>query len=99
MTACRVCLGGVATPGFPITSGIRQGCPLSPLLYVTVAESLLRALAREVPQGLVRAFADDTALVAPDLGRDLRRVRGVFERFAVAAHLVRPYSVLRFYET
>ena len=86
-TACRVALGGVTSEIFPLGAGIRQGCPLSPLLYVTVAESLLRALHDRLPLAVIRAFADDTALVTAALGRDLPAIQEVFGKFAAASNL------------
>ena len=84
---CDIALQGARFEGFPITAGIRQGCPLSPLLFVTVAESLLRGLQRCVHKAVPRAYADDTALIIQDLFRDLPHVQEVFGMFAKVSGL------------
>jgi hypothetical protein len=60
---------------FPLKSGIRQGCPLSPLLFNTVLEFLARAIRQEEEiKGIqigketvkVSLFSDDMILYLKD---------------------------------
>ena len=50
--------------GIPINRGVKQGCPLSPLLFALCYDFLLRKLATEGHSGLF-AFADDLAITNP----------------------------------
>ena len=73
----RVLLRGKTSKGFLITRGIRQGCPLSPLLFAAVADLLLRRLARKYVDIMLRAFAHDIGLIYDDL----KYLLGIFEDF------------------
>ena len=84
---CHISLHGSLYPGFIQTAGIRQGCPLSPLLYILAAESLLHALQVVLPTSLVRAFADDTAIVVRDLRASFGVLISLFHDFEIASHL------------
>ena len=65
---------GWVSSSFPLARGVRQGCPLSPLLYCLVAETLGKAIRRDrtieginLPgcsqQSKVSQYADDTTLI------------------------------------
>ena len=58
---CRISTSAGLQEGFMIGAGIRQGCPLSPLLFAVVLDPLLRRILRDVRPMDVRAHADDLA--------------------------------------
>ena len=67
--------------------GVRQGCPISPLLFAAAVDVLLRILQKRVPGGIFRAFADDIGAVLEDWDRDQPIVEQVFREFAVMSGL------------
>jgi hypothetical protein len=84
--ACRISLHGRGWDTFQQTAGIRQGCPLSPLLFAALSDVLLRALSAR-PSLRVWAYADDTALRSTRWQEDRSWVYGQLSSFSAASHL------------
>ena len=75
---CLLSIGGRRYKGFEIGAGIRQGCPLSPLLFAVVADVLLRRLEVKFPSALRRAYADDLAMVTMNFMVSAKPIMQIF---------------------
>ena len=89
-------INGTTFPSFTATSGVRQGCPLSPVLFVAVVDVLLRKLRALLPDAITKAFADDTAMVVPNFHWHANTIMSLFKEFGEISglHLNLPKTVL-----
>ena len=80
-------MGKTGSHQFNASTGIRQGCPLSPLLFAVVADILLRIIKKRMGnQGVARAFADDTAMALKNIG-DLNYLLEIFDDYGDISNL------------
>ncbi len=66
---------------FVATCGVRQGCPLSPLVFAVCVDILLRRLVDQYVTSKLRAFADDIGMILPNW-RLLPEIFIAFREFA-----------------
>ena len=82
---------GFCTESFPLSRGVRQGCPFSPLLFILGAEILASKIRQDQNiQGIkihnyefkISQFSDDTSLLCKDLNsvENAIALLNVFER-------------------
>jgi hypothetical protein len=72
--SANIILNGEKLKPFPLKSGMRQGCPLSPLLFNIVLEVVAREIRQEEIKGIqigkeivkISLFADDMILYLKD---------------------------------
>ena len=74
-------LDGRNWPSVNVTSGVRQGCPISPLFFLLAVEPLLRKLQQLNPNNKYKAYADDIGAVVHDLLRDIHNIIATFDTF------------------
>lgn len=90
----KVKFNGVLTDGFTLSRSVRQGCPLSAMLYSIVAEplaTLIKADKRirgiDLPNGkkcTIQQFADDTTIMVKDF-ESIKSVLGILDVYGSAA--------------
>nr|XP_037289623.1 uncharacterized protein LOC119183546 [Rhipicephalus microplus] len=84
-TTCVVAAAGTTEP-IPIRAGLRQGCPLSGLLFNLVVDPVIRAVQGGDKQHNILAYADDLTLLAADpttLQRRLNVVTALSDRLGL----------------
>ena len=64
--AVRPSLKGKIRTKIPIKRGVKQGCPLSPLLFLIAYDPLLRNI-QNIPKAIPWSFADDAAIGHPTM--------------------------------
>lgn len=79
--SCQISLSGMLFEGFVATRGVRQGCPLSPLLLAASSDLLLERIGR-CCGAFRRAYADDTAVILRDGLPSVGALARVFDEFA-----------------
>jgi len=92
-----VLINGSASPFFHSERGLRQGCPLSPLLFLLVAEGLSRAIAAASRDGLFKGikissslylthllFVDDVLIFCSGSRRDAETLKSILNLFSKA---------------
>jgi len=85
--SCVISLSGGRWDGFDISAGIRQGCPLSPLIFAVIADILLRRLKRRIPGSFRRAYADDLAMVCENVLVSIPNIERIFIEYERVAGL------------
>jgi len=92
-----VLINGSASPFFHSGRGLRQGCPLSPLLFLLVAEGLSRAIAEASRNGSFKGikispsfhlthllFVDDVLIFCSGSRRDAESLNSILDLFSKA---------------
>ena len=73
---CSVILSNTSSEWFPVKSGVRQGCTLSPILFLVVIDWVMRKTTSDKPRGIQWTlfsqledldFADDLAFLSVKL--------------------------------
>ena len=75
-------LQGTRYSEFQATRGIRQGCPLSPLIFAIASDSLLRIIERKMPLTHLRTFADDTAALLTSWRGHAKRLHTIMTTYS-----------------
>ena len=71
-------LEGQRGDALELSAGIRQGCPLSPLLFVVLVDGLLRCIQHDYSNTFARVYADDTATVVQDVEVEMLQIQRIF---------------------
>ena len=104
----NIILNGEKLKAFPLRSGTRQGCPLSPLLFKIVMEVLAAAIRKEKMKGIqigkvevkLSLFADDMILYIENPKDSIRKLLEVISEFSkVAGYKINTQKSLAFLYT
>ena len=104
----NIILNGEKLKAFPLRSGTRQGCPLSPLLFKIVMEVLAAAIRKEKMKGIqigkvevkLSLFADDMILYIENPKDSIRKLLELISEFTkVAQYKINTQKSLAFLYT
>lgn len=84
LSSSRLLVNGHLSSSFPIQRSVRQGCPLSMLLFVLYLHPLLSRLERICGEDLVVAYADDVTVVCTSIQK-IEAMRTLFTQYECAA--------------
>lgn len=86
---CMLVFSGEVVGTMAITSGIKQGCPMSGSLFALAVDPFLRCILVTSVVGLLRleAYADDLAIVMSKFWEDVRAIMEQFHRWRLASAL------------
>ena len=92
-STARVRNGDLLTDFYDVDRGVKQGCPLSPLLFALVIEPLAHRIRNETigaPLGTIKQaislYADDIFLFAADFNEQLKQI-SILDEFRLASGL------------
>eukprot|EP00253_Pinus_taeda_P011344 PITA_11344 len=96
-----VLINGAATPFFKSQRGLRQGCPLSPLLFLLVAEGLSRLIHNARRSNKIKGievainlyishplFVDDILIFSNGSYNELKELKDIFDLFMKATGML-----------
>lgn len=83
-SSSRLLVNGHLSPTFPIQRSVRQGCPLSMLLFVIYLHPLLSRLERICNEDLIVAYADDITAICTSVEK-IEQMRTTFNSFELVS--------------
>ena len=104
---------GSVFPSVLVRSGVKQGCPLSPTLFIVAGEAILRYLKQHLrpPHDHISGYADDTAIILGSLWKSAPALALAFAAIASVSGLelngpkcvlvplwIRPAGPLRYFQ-
>eukprot|EP00973_Karenia_brevis_P003322 458117-Karenia_brevis.AAC.1 len=75
--------GRACIKAFAVQAGVKQGCPLSPILFVMVTDPFLCAMRSMLsPRSCLRAYADDIAVTLNNLWQEGPGIAVLFNAYS-----------------